>query len=352
MPLQRFWRFLKARLHRRMDDWEDPEVLLAQAQREMTEMHARNRERVVQTITQKNNLQQMVDDIQKRVADLQREADEAQQRGERDIAARLRHQQQRYEEMLALTRESLAQAEEIVEVVKTAIRREEETIRRKTAEALALRAEWTVRVIRYQMERARDDAERAAGTAAPLPLSLEEQRRRRQRRLRVYRQSGERTPETRRERLRQLAQEERTEQHTRLRGHAVEAITAKNNLFQMRDDARERVENLRVKADAAARRGDDNLWRQLLAEAEQREATLAYLEAAAARTHDLGEQIKAMVRRDEERLRLEWADTDGLIAEIEAEVGEEDRRQRLASVLATLIAALLTVLLSRRRPPR
>jgi hypothetical protein len=35
---------------------EDPEVLLSQAQREMTEMHARNRERAVQAITQKNNL--------------------------------------------------------------------------------------------------------------------------------------------------------------------------------------------------------------------------------------------------------------------------------------------------------
>ncbi len=84
--LSRIWRYIVALLSGKMDQIEDPEVLLSQAQREMTEMHARNRERAVQAITQKNNLQQMVDDTQKRVDNLQAKAELALKRGDRDLA--------------------------------------------------------------------------------------------------------------------------------------------------------------------------------------------------------------------------------------------------------------------------
>lgn len=154
--LKRLWRYIVALLGGGLDKLEDPEVLLSQAQREMQEMHAKNRERAVQAITQKNNLQQMVDDTQKRVNDLQSKAELALKRGDRDLALQLLKEKQQYETTLTTTKASLAQALETVESVKTAIRREEERIRTKTAEALALRAQWKNSQIQNAMHKALD----------------------------------------------------------------------------------------------------------------------------------------------------------------------------------------------------
>ncbi len=155
--LKRFWRYIVALLSGGLDKFEDPEVLLSQAQREMQEMHARNRERAVQAITQKNNLQQMVDDTQKRVDNLQAKAELALKRGDRDLALQLLKERQQYETTLAATQASLAQAIETSEAVKNAIRREEETIRQKTAEALALKAQWKNSQIQNAMHKALDN---------------------------------------------------------------------------------------------------------------------------------------------------------------------------------------------------
>ena len=152
--LKRFWQYIVALLSGKLDQIEDPEILLSQAQREMTEMHARNRERAVQAITQKNNLQQMVDDQQKRVNTLQAKAELALKRGERDLALQLLKEKQQYDTTLTMTQQSLAQAQETVEAVKTAIRREEEGIRQKTAEALALKAQWKNSQIQIAMNKA------------------------------------------------------------------------------------------------------------------------------------------------------------------------------------------------------
>ncbi len=140
--LKRLWSYLKALFGSGLDKLEDPDILLSQAQREMTEMHARNRERAVQAITQKNNLQQMVSDTQKRVDNLQAKAELALKRGDRDLALQLLKEKQSYEVSLTTTKASLEQAIEMSESVKTAIKREEEKIRQKTAEALALKAQW------------------------------------------------------------------------------------------------------------------------------------------------------------------------------------------------------------------
>jgi phage shock protein A len=140
--LKRLWNYLKSLFGAGMDKLEDPELLLTQAQREMQEMHAKNRERAVQAITQKNNLQQMVDDLQKRVDNLQAKAELALKRGDRDLALTLLKEKQSYEISLNTTREQLAQAIETSEAVKQHIKREEERIRQKTAEALALKAAW------------------------------------------------------------------------------------------------------------------------------------------------------------------------------------------------------------------
>ncbi len=136
-----------------LDKLENPDILLDQARREMTEMHSRNRERAVQAITQKNNLQHMVEDLQKSVDNLQAKAEFALRRGERDLALQLLKEKQSYEQSLATTRESLATAIETAESVKAHIKQEEEMIRRKTAEALQLKAQWKSAQIQNEIEK-------------------------------------------------------------------------------------------------------------------------------------------------------------------------------------------------------
>jgi len=154
--LKRLWNYIKSLFSRGLDTLENPDILLEQAQREMTEMHARNRERAVQAITQKNNLQQMVDDLQKRVDNLQSKAELALKRGDRDLALQLLKEKQGYEISLKSTSESLVQAIDTAEAVKTAIKREEEKIRQKTAEALALKAQWKNAQIQNAIHKALD----------------------------------------------------------------------------------------------------------------------------------------------------------------------------------------------------
>jgi phage shock protein A len=169
--LRRFWNLIKSLFGGALDQLEDPELLLSQAQTEMRELHAKNRERAVQAITQKNNLQQMVDDTQKRVDMLQQKAELALKRGDRDLALQLLKEKQQFEVTLNATRESLNQAIETSEAVKTAIKREEERIRQKTAEALALKAQWKNSQIQIAMNKALDsmqgidDTEQAFGRA-------------------------------------------------------------------------------------------------------------------------------------------------------------------------------------------
>ena len=49
---------------------DDAEMMLERAQQQMREVQARNRERMVQAITQKNNLQALADQTQKMVNNL------------------------------------------------------------------------------------------------------------------------------------------------------------------------------------------------------------------------------------------------------------------------------------------
>lgn len=114
------------------------EVLLQQAQQQMREAQARNRERAVQAITQKNNLQALLDQTRKTVERLTQQAEASTESEE--IQERLA-ECDKYQETLAQLEASLAMATATAETVKTAMRREEERIRAMTAEALALRAE-------------------------------------------------------------------------------------------------------------------------------------------------------------------------------------------------------------------
>jgi phage shock protein A len=151
---------------------EDPDLLLQQAQEEMRTMHAKNRERAVQAITQKNNLQNMVDETQKRVDALQAKAELALKRGDRDLALQILKEKQSYDQTLQVTRVSLEQAIQTSEQVKEAIKREDDKIRQKTAEALALKAQWKNSQIQIAMNKALegiqgiDDTDQAFGRAA------------------------------------------------------------------------------------------------------------------------------------------------------------------------------------------
>jgi len=152
--LSRIMRYLKGLLGFKLDQLEDPEILLQQAQQEMREAQAKNRERAVQAITQKNNLQALVDQTQKMVNNLQAKAEMALKNGDRDLARQLLIEKGQYDGTLESTKASLQQALETTEAVKTAMRRDEERIRAKTAQALSLKAQWKQAQIENSMNKA------------------------------------------------------------------------------------------------------------------------------------------------------------------------------------------------------
>lgn len=140
--IARFWRYLVAWVTGKVEEIENPEVLLDQARREMQETLARNRERAIQAITQKNMLQAEVEKLERTVRDLERKAELALQQGKRDLALQIVREKKAQEGALETMRASLQQANETVESIKLAIRRQEEEVRVKTAQALAMKARW------------------------------------------------------------------------------------------------------------------------------------------------------------------------------------------------------------------
>lgn len=152
--LKRFLSYIKSLLSGGLDKLENPELLLEQAQIEMREVQSRNRERAVQAVTAKNNLQQQVTDMQNRVDNLGKKAEVALKSGQRDLALQLLKEKQSYDQSLQAMKVQLEQAIEMSEQVKVAIQREEEKIRQKTAEALALKAQWKNSQIQIAMNKA------------------------------------------------------------------------------------------------------------------------------------------------------------------------------------------------------
>lgn len=150
----RIWRYFKALLMGKLDELENPEVLLQQAARDMRENLASNRQKAVTAITQKNNLKAMLDEQEKKVAQLQAQAEVAVKKNERDLARRILREKLTYEETMTQTRASYEQAVEASEAIKVAIRRQEETVRQRTAEALAKRAQWKQAQIQIEIDKA------------------------------------------------------------------------------------------------------------------------------------------------------------------------------------------------------
>lgn len=140
--MKRFFRWLKAIFHRGMDKLEDPELMLDQARRDMQTALIANREKAVQAITQKNRLQGMLDEAQRKSAQYENQAAIALKQGNRELARDFMRQKATTDATIQQLQGSLAQAQETVEAVKIAIKRQEEEVRRKTAEALTLKAQW------------------------------------------------------------------------------------------------------------------------------------------------------------------------------------------------------------------
>lgn len=137
---KRIINYLRALIMGKLDEWEDPEHIINDAVRQMRENQVKNRELAVQAITQKNNLQAEVDKLTRQVADLEKKAVTALQAGNRELAKVFLKEKAQYENTLEVMRTNLATATEAAEKVKIAIKSEEERIRQRTAEALALKA--------------------------------------------------------------------------------------------------------------------------------------------------------------------------------------------------------------------
>lgn len=140
--MKRFFQWLKALFNRGMDRLEDPDMMLDQARRDMQEALIANREKAVQAITQKNRLQNMLDENTKKAAQLEQQAALALQQGKRDLALQFIREKANVDAVVAQLKVSYENASQAVDAVKTAIKRQEEEVRKKTAEALALKAQW------------------------------------------------------------------------------------------------------------------------------------------------------------------------------------------------------------------
>ncbi|MCB8932168.1 MAG: PspA/IM30 family protein [Fimbriimonadaceae bacterium] len=150
----RFFRWLKALFNRGMDKLEDPEMMLDQAKRDMQQTLNSNREKAVQAITQKNRLQMMVDEATKKSEQLESQATMALRQGNRDLARQFIREKANVDATLGTLQGSLVQATQAVEAVKLAIKRQEEETRKKTAEALAMKAQWKQAQIQNSISKA------------------------------------------------------------------------------------------------------------------------------------------------------------------------------------------------------
>ncbi|MBL8067145.1 MAG: PspA/IM30 family protein [Armatimonadetes bacterium] len=152
--MKRFFAWLRALFGRTMDKLEDPEIMLDQAKRDMQGALTANREKAVQAITQRNRLQQMLDEATKKANQLEQQAATALRQGNRELAKQFLREKASNDATIETLRTTLAQAAETVDQVKIAIKRQEEEVRKKTAEALALKAQWKQAQIQDSIGRA------------------------------------------------------------------------------------------------------------------------------------------------------------------------------------------------------
>ena len=155
-PITRLWRYLKALMSGKLDQWEDPEIILNEAVKEMKENQGKNRELAIQAITQRNNLQSEVDKSTRLVAELEKKAMVALQGGNRELAKQFLKEKALHDQTLETMRSNIGSANETVENVKQAIRCEEERVRVKTAEAMVAKTSLKQAQIQNKIQKAMD----------------------------------------------------------------------------------------------------------------------------------------------------------------------------------------------------
>jgi phage shock protein A len=154
--MRRFFNWVKALFNRAMDRVEDPDMMLDQARRDMQATLVANREKAVQAITQKNRLQSMLEEARKKSAQLESQATMAVKQGNRELAVQFMREKMNHDATITTLQSSYEQAVQTVEQVKIAIKRQEEETRKKTAEALAMKAQWKQAQIQNSISKALD----------------------------------------------------------------------------------------------------------------------------------------------------------------------------------------------------
>src|SRR5579871_4399913 len=109
-PFTRFFRYLRALINGNLDKWENPEIIINEAVREMKENQIKNRELAVQAITQKNNLQAEVDKETRLVAEFERKATMALTGGNRELAKSFLREKALHDQTLQTLQGNLASA--------------------------------------------------------------------------------------------------------------------------------------------------------------------------------------------------------------------------------------------------
>ncbi|MBC8139107.1 MAG: PspA/IM30 family protein [Fibrella sp.] len=303
-----------------VEDEFDPTLLLEQAQREMQEMHARNRDVAVRAITEKNNLEQMVKDLERKISLLRAKAQLAEERGDGDLAEQLRQEATSYDAVLVETTASWEKAKATTEQVKATIKSEEERIRQKTTEAMLLKTQWNT--MQLQRSLFASLIEVNTGAAQNVPAS------------------------------------ERAVRHAMNRRYVRQAMVQRDNLRQMQADTEKRVNTLRENSKQARTRDNDDLENALLRELEQYEAMLVQTRDAAHQAEDVTERAIALLKDEEESLRAQGFDpiavSDEQIALYEARTALADaestrdtrhRKERGNMILIALLIVLAVIAL-------
>ena len=137
-----------------MDKLEDPEMMLEQAKRDMQGALQSNKEKAVQAITQKNMLENMLKEQQQKSASLESKAGMALKTGNRELATQFMREKMNVDATIGQVQTSYDQAVATVDQIKVGIKHQEEEVRKKTAEALALKASWKQAQIQTSISKA------------------------------------------------------------------------------------------------------------------------------------------------------------------------------------------------------
>lgn len=138
---------------RRVKENQDVSSYLDRARQQMTELHARHRERAVHAITQKNQLQNQVEGLERALASQDEKIQFAEARGDGELAEKLRAEGLDIEQRLTTARAIFQQAEETAEQIKIAIKREEELLLQQHAQVQAFEMKWGQADLQLEMEK-------------------------------------------------------------------------------------------------------------------------------------------------------------------------------------------------------